>query len=184
MRVRTAALATAAATSLAFAAVAFATVTPTLKYTPPTIKVRDHSLHMTSENILIGRENDNFFFQSATGMSIDPASDNGCSHDMGAIVCDRKGVKKIVVLTNDMNDTVEIDLGPSADKVKQIIKGQDDNDDLFGGAGSQKLVGGEGNDELEGGPGRDILLGGPGIDFCVGGPGVDTIKDCEPAPMR
>ena len=174
----------AAVTSLAFAAVAFATTTPVLTYTPPTIKVKDHSFHNSSENFLIGRENEHFFFQSATGMSIDPASDKGCFGDMGATFCDRKGIKKITVLTNDMNDTVEIDLGASADKVKQIIKGQDDNDDLFGGEGTQKLVGGEGNDELEGGPGRDILLGGPGIDFCVGGPGNDTIKDCEPPPMR
>jgi len=184
MNKRTPILAIVAVSSLAIAAVAFATTTPVLTYTPPTIKVKDHSFHNSSENFLIGRENEHFFFQSATGMAIDPASDKGCFGDMGATFCDRKGVKKIVVMTNDENDTVEIDLGASADKVKQILKGQDDNDDLFGGEGTQKLVGGEGDDELEGGPGKDILLGGPGLDICDGGPGKDTVKDCEPAPMR
>jgi Ca2+-binding RTX toxin-like protein len=184
MSKRKVALALAAATSLAFAAVAFATVTPVLTYKPPSIKVKDHQLHMSSESFTIGREGNEFFFQSASGLSIDPASDQGCFNDMGATFCEKKGVKKISVLTNDMNDTVEIDLGESADKVKQTIKGQDDNDDLIGGGGRQKLVGGEGDDELEGGPGRDILLGGPGLDICDGGPGKDTIKDCEPPPMR
>ncbi len=85
---------------------------------------------------------------------------------------------------NNMNDEAVIDLDQIADKVKQIVKGQDDNDDLVGGNGTQKLVGGEGDDELSGGPGKDILIGGPGTDICIGGGGKDVIKDCEPIPMR
>ena len=179
-----AALALVGAASLVFTSVAFATISPTLKYTPPTIKVKDHQLHNTSEDFLIGRVDRDFFFESATGLAVDPESETGCSTELSTVYCDLKGIKKIIVLTNDENDRVEIDLGGSADKVKQIIKGQDDNDDLFGGDGTQKLVGGEGDDELEGGPGKDILIGGPGLDICDGGPGKDTIRGCEPPPMR
>ena len=82
-----------------------------------------------------------------------------------------------------MNDSAEIDLGHSADKVKQIVKGEDDNDDLTGGPGPQKLLGGEGDDELFGGAGPDVLDGGPGTDVCLGN-NKDTFKNCEPVPMR
>jgi Ca2+-binding RTX toxin-like protein len=165
------------------AAVAVATTQPTLTYTPPTIKVKDHQLHMTQEDIGVGRDGPDFFFQTPSGFSVDPSSDPGCE-SAAMTRCPRKGIEKITILTNDLDDDVVINLGASGDKVKQIVKGQDDDDELTGGEGTQKLVGGKGNDELSGGPGKDILIGGPGTDFCQGGAGNDTIKDCEPPPMR
>jgi hypothetical protein len=110
-------------------------------------------------------------------------SEPGCETDV-TTNCPKKGVKKIVVTLNNMDDEANIDLDKIADKIKQIVKGQDDNDDLVGGNGTQKLVGGEGDDELSGGPGKDILIGGPGTDVCIGGSGKDVMKDCEPVPMR
>jgi len=156
----------------------------TLTYTPPTIKVKDHNLHNSVEDITVRREGGDFSFDTPSGFFLNPASDNGCVEDTGDYFCPRAGVEKITMLLNNMNDIVDIDLGASGDKVKQIVKGQDGNDDLTGGEGTQKLVGGEDNDELFGGAGKDILLGGPGIDICIGGPGKDVMKDCEPVPMR
>ncbi len=166
------------------ASVAVATTQPTVRYLPPEITVKDHQFHMTSEDIEIKREGPSFTFTNPVSFGIDPASDKGCTFISGGVACPRQGVKKIAVLLNDMNDIADIDLGDSADKVKQILKGQDDNDDLVGGPGTQNLIGGEGNDELYGGPGKDVLKGGPGLDVCIGGSGKDTMKDCEPVPMR
>ena len=181
---RTFAVSVVATTAFVGAGVALATTQPTITYQPPLIQVKDHALHATIEDILIGRDGADFTFETPSGFAINFKSDKGCRYVVGDVYCDRTGVEKIVVLTNDMNDIVEIDLGRSADKVVQIIKGQADNDDLFGGAGTQKLVGGPGNDDLRGGPGRDVLLGGAGTDICIGGPGKDKVKDCEPAPGR
>lgn len=166
------------------ASVALATTQPTIRYEPPVIKVKDHQFHNSEEDVEIRRDGQKFTFTTPAGFGIDPASDEGCEFMIGGVECRRRGVRKIVVTLNNLNDEADIDLGASADDVKQILKGQDDNDDLTGGPGRQKLVGGEGEDELFGGAGRDVLLGGPGIDFCDGGPGKDVIKDCEPVPQR
>ena len=174
----------AGAIALVGAGVAVATTLPTVRYQPPTVKVKDHELHMSVEDVVIRRDGKDFTFTNPVSFGIDPASDNGCEFITGGVACPRTGVEKIVVLLNDMNDSADIDLGKSANKVKQILKGQDDNDDLTGGAGPQKLLGGEGNDELFGGPGPDMLDGGPGIDVCIGNSNKDTFKNCEPVPMR
>ena len=87
--------------------------------------------------------------------------------------------REIVLVLGNLNDSAEIDLGDSSDDVRQIVKGQDDNDKLNGAEGVQKLLGGDGKDKLRGGPGHDILIGGPGKDDCNGGPGKDELKSCE-----
>ena len=169
--------------ALAWAAVAWATFHPEVLYKPPVIKALDYVSHMSVEDVTVTRVGPGFLFATGdAGFMIAPESDPGCEL-ADDVLCPREGVKKIIVLLGAMNDSAEIDLGHSADKVKQVLKGGDDNDDLTGGPGPQKLLGGEGNDELFGGAGPDVLDGGPGTDVCIGN-SKDTFKNCEPVPMR
>jgi hypothetical protein len=50
-----------------------------------------------------------------------------------------------------------------------FIKGNDGNDNMYGGGGSDVLKGGDGNDKLFGGFGNDILIGGDGSDIIESG---------------
>jgi len=54
------------------------------------------------------------------------------------------------------------------------LKGNDDNDRLFGGGGNDNLTGGNGNDYLLGENGADRLYGGNGNDSLTGGALADT----------
>ncbi|WP_199311498.1 FG-GAP-like repeat-containing protein [Anabaena subtropica] len=54
-----------------------------------------------------------------------------------------------------------------------ILYGLDGNDTLNGGGGDDWLFGGNGNDTLNGGIGDDILIGGAGNDRLFGGAGTD-----------
>ena len=176
-------LATLVAT-VAGASVAAATTQPTLTYKPPTITVNDHQAHNSVEDVTVRRNGRNFTFDVPSGFFINPESDEGCEHVVGDVFCDRQGVKKIKLFLGDLGDSADIGLGKSADKVKQIVKGQDGEDDLTGRKGSQALNGGAQNDTLLGGPGPDILIGGGGNDFCDGGPGHDELIECEVSPLR
>ncbi len=64
------------------------------------------------------------------------------------------------------------------------LRGDDGNDRLFGGNGSDRIQGGSGhdiiygnvgNDELFGGSGHDCVFGGAGNDILVGADGVDVL---------
>src|SRR5205085_1709197 len=55
------------------------------------------------------------------------------------------------------------------------LAGGSGNDQLFGGAGADELCGDDGNDKLYGGPGRDLLIGGNGADQIFGGGGDDIL---------
>jgi Ca2+-binding RTX toxin-like protein len=167
------------------AGVALATFQPTVSYNPPLIEVRDHPSHLSVEDITVRRAGNDFTIINETSPSTtDPGSDPGCTFISGGVSCPRAGVEKIVVFLGAEDDDADIKLGKSADKVKQILKGQDGEDGLQGGNGTQKLVGGDNNDLLIGGAGRDILLGGAGEDACNGGPGKDIVKGCELGPVR
>ncbi|MCK5725449.1 MAG: hypothetical protein KAH22_01340 [Thiotrichaceae bacterium] len=52
--------------------------------------------------------------------------------------------------------------------------GRDGNDQLYGGAGNDVLHGGKGNDVLSGGSGNDRLHVGEGSNIIIGGAGTDT----------
>ena len=65
-----------------------------------------------------------------------------------------------------------------------VIRGDADNnglygttgdDSIFGEGGNDYLVGYAGNDTLDGGEGNDVLSGGPGVDSLSGGTGDDTL---------
>jgi len=186
MRARLVTGLTIAATLSIGVGVALATFQPTVLYKPPALKLKDHISHTSIEDIKVRRAGSDFTVvaDGTSPPTMNPASDPGCEFIPSGVSCPREAINKVTLLLGPENDVGDIDLGASADKVTQILKGEGDNDDLFGGDGSQKLVGGEGDDELEGGPGKDVLIGGPGLDICDGGPGKDTIKDCEPPPMR
>ncbi len=157
---------------LASAGVALATFQGSVLYKPPLLKFTDFSSHNSQEDVIVRREGSDLTITSFPAPpNIDPASDPGCESISGGVSCPRQGVEKLLVLLGGAVDSADIDLGASADKVKQVIKGQADGDVLNGGDGTQKLKGGKGSDELMGGPGKDILIGGPGQDSCQRRPG-------------
>jgi hypothetical protein len=175
----------ALAVSLAAAGTALATFQPNLLYKPPVIEMRDIDSHNSVEDVTVRRVGSDFTFHNEVSpVMLDPASDPGCETQAKVVACPRAGIEKIVVKLGNMDDAGDIDLGKSADKVKQILKGQDGEDGLTGAAGVQKLVGGNQNDALIGGPGPDILIGGSGEDICDGGPGHDEFIGCEAVPVR
>jgi len=169
----------------ASAGVALATFQPTLLYKPPVIKATDIDTHNSVEDVTVRRDGALFTFDNEVSPFIlDPASDPGCETKGGTVGCPRDGVEKILVTLGNMDDSADIRLGKSAGKVRQIVKGQDGEDDLVGGKGTQKLSGGDHNDTLIGGPDPDILIGGQGEDICDGGPGHDEFISCEAVPIR
>jgi len=171
--------------ALVAAGVAWATFQPAVLYDPPLLKLLDHPSHNSQEEITVRRDGADFVLTNPFAPPmVDPASAPGCEEAGNSVSCPREKVKKVVILLGAMSDSADIDLGRSADKVRQIIKGQGDEDSLYGGRGSQKLVGGDDGDGLFGGPGPDILIGGEGNDTCDGGPGHDEFISCEAAPVR
>ena len=167
------------------AGVASATFQPTVLYDPPLLKLLDHPSHQSQEDIVVRRDGQLFTLTNPFAPPVaDPASEPGCEPIPNGVSCPRTGVQRIVVLLGAMNDSADVGLGRSAEKVKQIIKGQDGEDDLAGGRGTQRLKGGEHDDTLHGGPGPDLLIGGKGTDICDGGPGRDEFIGCEAAPAR
>jgi len=74
--------------------------------------------------------------------------------------------------------------GQSVDGViddgKDVIRGEGDNDWLFGGSQADDLFGGPGSDYLDAGAGNDVnLSGGPGHDVIRGGADNDVIRGDE-----
>ena len=59
---------------------------------------------------------------------------------------------------------------------QNIIRGDDGNDKLFGGALADTLNGEAGDDTLDGRGGGDVYIGGPGRDWMVAGDGADTFR--------
>lgn len=73
-----------------------------------------------------------------------------------------------------LNQLVATDFIFDTSLVGTTVTGQDEEDDLFGGAGDDVLNGLQGNDRLFGEAGDDVLRGGLGDDLLVGGAGADT----------
>ncbi|GAW35556.1 bifunctional hemolysin/adenylate cyclase precursor [Roseovarius sp. A-2] len=61
------------------------------------------------------------------------------------------------------------------------LSGGNGNDILIGGAGADRLLGGNGHDTFRGDGGNDLMIGGAGTDLFIfkAGHGVDTITDFE-----
>ncbi|RAZ84276.1 calcium-binding protein [Cereibacter johrii] len=94
----------------------------------------------------------------------------------GAVTVDlAQGIVRSTAFGTDSITGVEgIVTGSGAD----LIRGDDDNNELYGSAGNDTLYGGAGNDSLHGGSGADLLVGGNGTDIFVfeAGCGADTIE--------
>ncbi|HEV7257266.1 MAG TPA: peroxidase family protein [Bosea sp. (in: a-proteobacteria)] len=67
------------------------------------------------------------------------------------------------------------DIDGTGNELANTITGNDDDNQLFGGAGDDTLTGNDGNDLLDGGTGNDTLNGGDDNDTIIGGAGNDTI---------
>jgi Ca2+-binding RTX toxin-like protein len=63
----------------------------------------------------------------------------------------------------------------TGNELANSIVGNDDNNQLFGGAGIDTLTGNDGNDIIDGGLGNDVMAGGDDNDTLIGGAGDDTI---------
>lgn len=64
------------------------------------------------------------------------------------------------------------------DELDNVIHSGDGSDSIDGGRGSDTLYGGDGNDSVSGGDGNDLIIGGDGAgnDKYTGGLGVDTVR--------
>ena len=123
MRARLVTGLTIAATLSIGVGVALATFQPDVLYKPPVIKAIDHEGHMSVEDVVIRREGSDFTFDSSPSpFKIHAQSDPGCV-DAAKVSCPRAGVEKVVALLGAMNDSADIDLGKSADKVRHDRQG-------------------------------------------------------------
>ena len=170
------------ALALVFAGVAWATFQPNVSYDPPVLKMEDAAAHNSVEDVTVRRAGSDFTIRNEVSPATTSAPE--CAFVTGGVSCPREGIEKIVILLGALDDSADIDLDKSADKVRQILKGQDGEDEIVGAEGVQKLAGGASNDTLIGGPGPDILAGGSGTDICDGGAGHDEFISCEQAPTR
>jgi hypothetical protein len=87
-------------------------------------------------------------------------------------VLDFGGVQRIVVLTGDGNDSIQL-AGNMAQTA--VLDGGSGNDSIKAGRGSSVITGSEGDDRITGGKQGDLIVGGAGTDRIVGGPGDDLI---------
>lgn len=166
--------------ALVAAVPALATNIPVLHYDPPKIKFQDLPGTPSTEHLTVTKQGSDFVFATSVGTAPAPGNEPGCTDTTDTMFhCPVAGIRKIVINLGLLGDTATIDLGSKADKVKQVLNGGEDPDELQGGPGKQKLNGDAGGDTLIGGPGPDVLDGGPGDDACDGGPGKDELRSCE-----
>jgi Ca2+-binding RTX toxin-like protein len=72
----------------------------------------------------------------------------------------------------DLNGAAIVGTGNT---LNNIINGNDEDNQIFGGAGVDTLNGGDGNDVIDGGIGNDTIGGGDDNDTIIGNSGDDTI---------
>jgi Ca2+-binding RTX toxin-like protein len=72
----------------------------------------------------------------------------------------------------DLNGTA---IRGTGNALNNIINGNDEDNQIFGGAGNDTLNGDDGNDVIDGGLGNDNITGGNGNDTIIGNSGDDTI---------
>ncbi|MDX6350408.1 MAG: hypothetical protein QOF84_5198 [Streptomyces sp.] len=76
---------------------------------------------------------------------------------------------------NAGNDTITNTYAAWGDDGNDVIKGNNDGNDINGGAGNDKLYGGANDDTIRGGTGNDYIEGGSGSDYLFGNTGKDTL---------
>jgi Ca2+-binding RTX toxin-like protein len=188
----------AAAAFVGLSATALATFTAEVFYDPPLVRFHDPATFDTPENVRITVEGDSFVFANSNGSVQSPGSDPGCTDNFSTeYECPTAGIERLEALLGGLGDIARIDLGPLADSVTQVLRGQSEADRIHGGPGRQKinggaegdlikghagrdkLLGGDGDDRIFGGAAPDVLIGGEGDDTCLGGPGHDVKIGCE-----
>lgn len=85
----------------------------------------------------------------------------------------RGNVANALLMDDDIRGLIENAIGGVGD---DIIRGNQIDNTLEGGGGSDRLLGLAGQDNLKGGNGADILLGGKHMDWLRGENGRDTLK--------
>lgn len=103
------------------------------------------------------------------------ATVEGCPSLAGTVQIGRAGNDTLNGFTGDTlrggNDNDLLYGGAGRDR----LDGENGNDQLFGGSDLDVLTGGNGNDRLDGGWANDVLFGGGGHDVLLGGSGHDTL---------
>jgi Ca2+-binding RTX toxin-like protein len=93
---------------------------------------------------------------------------------------ERQKIARIAVDARAGDDVVRIDEtnGVFTDSIPTTIDGDDGNDKLDGGSGTERLLGGDGNDSIDGNGGNDVAFLGAGNDSFVWDPGdgSDTVE--------
>lgn len=105
--------------------------------------------------------------------------------DDDAVACNRSSVKRLVISTEDGDDSVSVLAASLPVEIRggngdDHIEGENANDVINGGRGNDTIFGdsihaapagpGPGQDTINGGPGHDKIQGGPGNDEVIGGP--------------
>jgi Ca2+-binding RTX toxin-like protein len=171
--------------ALVGASSAFATYIPSVNYQPPKIVLVDQQEMGSTEKGSITKQGSAYVFSNWIGVTKHPNSKPGCDKNTSDNYhCPVAGITKIVAQLGAMDDTLSIDLGSKAAKVRQTLLGGTGGDTLDGGPDTQKIKGEEDDDTLNGGAGPDVIDGGPGFDTCDGGPGKDELTHCEASPVR
>jgi Ca2+-binding RTX toxin-like protein len=95
--------------------------------------------------------------------------------------CLGAGIKTIVVLTGDRDDTIRLDAATIPGAITESLDGGSANDTVTGADTPGTLSGGSGNDSVSGrgnvngGAGNDLLTGSPVADSLRGSSGKDTL---------
>jgi Ca2+-binding RTX toxin-like protein len=126
------------------------------------------------------------YFTASSGVSVDLSTGRatgGAGNDVLMRIEDLVGSTGNDVLRGNDEDNEILGHGGI-----DTINGGRGHDELYGGQGDDELRGRRGNDRLRGdadndhlagGPGKDRLNGGPGFNTCNGGPGRDRMTGCR-----
>jgi Ca2+-binding RTX toxin-like protein len=102
--------------------------------------------------------------------------------DSHTATCPGAGIKTISVDTDDLGDSIGMDLASIPSTVTAHFDGGSGDDtvsghgSLDGGSGNDQVLGSPMADTIRGGSGRDSLDGGDGPDDIAGGSGTDTLS--------
>lgn len=121
-----------------------------------------------ADNMIGGADNDIYVVDDAGDVVTEVAAggtdrvDSSITYVLGAEV-------------ENLNLTGGDAINGTGNALANTINGNDDNNQLFGGAGNDTINGNDGNDLIDGGLGNDTISGGDDNDTIIGNAGDDTI---------
>ena len=107
------------------------------------------------------------------GSMTDADGVGGCAVIGNRADCPAAGVTRLVIATNDLNDSAVVSAALTT-LTNDLLDGGLGTDSLAAGAGTDTLRGNDGNDTLRGDDGNDVLDGGTGPDVMIGGAQTDN----------